>query len=69
MSNDNEDEGYVFPDEDDNLTAYTGGIAQLMISSSLMQNISKHTYIVAIDLALQFTVYSLSYIAIYPIVN
>ena len=42
MSNDSVDEGYVFPDEDDNLTSYNGGIAQLMISSSLMQNISEY---------------------------
>lgn len=41
VSNDSVQKGYVFPDEDDNLTAYTGGNARLMVSSSLLQNISK----------------------------
>ena len=41
VSNDSVDKHYVFPDEDDNLTSYTGGSAQLNISSSLLQNISK----------------------------
>lgn len=35
------DEGYVFPDEDDNLTDYNGGSAQLMVPSGLLQDISK----------------------------
>ena len=41
VSNDSVNEGYVFPDQNDNLTAYDGGIAQLMISSRLLQNIGK----------------------------
>ena len=45
VSNDSAYEGYAFPDEDDNLTAYTGGNAQLMIPSELIQNISKSTYV------------------------
>ena len=45
VSNDSVYEGYAFPDEDDNLTAYTGGNAQLMIPSELIQNISKSTYV------------------------
>ena len=43
VSNDSVNKDYVFPDEDDNLTSYTGGSAQLTISSGLLQNISKHT--------------------------
>ena len=43
VSNDSVDEGYVFPDKNDNLTAYGGGIAQLMISSQLLQNIGKYS--------------------------
>ena len=41
VSNDSVNEGYVFPDQNDNITAYDGGIAQLMISSRLLQNIGK----------------------------
>ena len=41
VSNDSVQKGYVFPDEDDNLTAYTGGNARVMVSSDLLQNISK----------------------------
>ena len=41
VSNDSVYRGYIFPDEDDNLTAYAGGNAQLMIPSGLLQNISK----------------------------
>ena len=33
--------GYIFPDEEDNLTAYTGGTAQVMVPSGLLQNICK----------------------------
>ena len=46
VSNDSVQKGYVFPDEDDNLTAYTGGNARLMVSSSLLQNISKYGLII-----------------------
>ena len=41
ISNYSADEDYVFPDEDDNLTAYVGGYAKLMIPTGLLQNISK----------------------------
>ena len=41
VSNDNSDEGYAFPDDDDDdLAHYNGGIVQLMISSDLVQDIS-----------------------------
>ena len=39
--NDSVDEGYMFPDEDDNLATYTGGNTQLIIPSDLLQDISK----------------------------
>ena len=42
VSGDSVDKDYVFPDEDDNLTAYNGGNAQLMVSIGLLQNISKN---------------------------
>ena len=32
---------YVFPDEDDDLTAYAGGNAQFTVPSGLLQTISK----------------------------
>ena len=41
VSNDSVKKGYVFPDEDDNLTAFTGGNARVMVFSDLLQNISK----------------------------
>ena len=41
LSNDTLDKGYVFPDEDDDLTAYTGGTAQVMVPSGLLQDICK----------------------------
>ena len=46
ISNNTVDKGYVFPDEDDNLTAYTGGSAQLMVPNGLLQDICKgyHNY-------------------------
>ena len=40
LTDDNTNEGYVFPDDDDDLTDYDGGIVQLMISSGLLQDIS-----------------------------
>ena len=41
ISDDNTNEGYVFPDDDDDdLTDYDGGIVQLTISSDLVQDIS-----------------------------
>ena len=46
VSNDSVQNGYVFPDEDDNVTAYTGGNAQVMVSSGLLQNISKYVHLV-----------------------
>ena len=38
---------YMFPDEDDDLTNYTGRIAHVMIPNDLLQSISKYnvTYI------------------------
>ena len=41
VSNETVDNGYVFPDEDDNLTAYTGGSAQLTVPGGLLQNIGR----------------------------
>ena len=41
ISNDSVDKEYVFPDEDDNLTAYEGGYAQVMVPSDILQNLSK----------------------------
>ena len=41
VSNDTFDKGYVFPDEDDDLTAYTGGTAEVMVPSGLLQDICK----------------------------
>ena len=32
---------YMFPDEDDDLTNYTGRIAQVMIPNGLLQSIGK----------------------------
>ena len=36
------DEGYMFPDDDDDLTEYTGGSVQLMLPSGLLQDFSKY---------------------------
>lgn len=47
ISSSNTDDGYVFPDEDDHLTKYDGGNVQLMISSGLVQNISKSSNVIA----------------------
>ena len=41
VSNDSLSKGYKFPDEDDNLTEYTGSSAQLSVSADLLQNLSK----------------------------
>ena len=41
VTNDSVHEGYVFPNEDVNLTAYNGGRVQIMVSSYTLQNISK----------------------------
>ena len=41
ISNYSVDEDYVFPNKDDNLTAYAGGHVKLMIPTVLLQNISK----------------------------
>ena len=41
MSNETFDDGYVFPDEDDDLTAYAGRSAQVMVPSGLLQRICK----------------------------
>ena len=44
VSNETFDDGYVFPDEDDDLTAYTGRNAQVMVPSNLLQEICKCLY-------------------------
>ena len=36
---------YIFPNEDDDLTNYTGGSAQVMVPSSLLQAVSKCVYL------------------------
>ena len=41
VSNGSVDKGYMFPDENDDLTTYTGGSAQLVVPSGLLQNLSK----------------------------
>ena len=41
MSNETFNDGYVFPDEDDDFTAYTGRSAQVMVPSGLLQEICK----------------------------
>ena len=41
VSNDEVDKGYMFPDDDDDLTEFTGGSVQLMVPSGLLQDISK----------------------------
>ena len=42
VSNDSVDKEYVFPNEVDNLTAYSGGSTQLVVPVGLLQNISKN---------------------------
>ena len=68
VSNDSVNKDYVFPDEDDNLKSYTGGIAQLNVPSGLLQNISKCIYCIIEQvlykvIVIIFTVY-ISYIFI-----
>ena len=41
VSNDSLTKGYKFPDDDDNLTEYTGSNAQLSVSPDLLQDLSK----------------------------
>ena len=41
VSNDSLSKGYKFPDDDDNLTEYTGSNAQLSVSADLLQDLSK----------------------------
>ena len=41
ISNDSVDNEYVFPDDEDSLTDYGGGYAQVMVPAGLLQNISK----------------------------
>ena len=41
ISNDSVDNEYVFPDDEDSLTAYDGGYARVMVPSGLLQNIRK----------------------------
>ena len=42
VSNDSVDKEYVFPNEVDNLTTYSGGSAELVVPVGLLQNISKN---------------------------
>jgi len=42
VSYDDINEGYVFPNENDNLTGYAGGRTHLMVPSGLLQDISKY---------------------------
>ena len=44
VSNDSVDKGYIFPDKNDNLSTYAGGNAQLMVPAGLLQDISKSTH-------------------------
>ena len=46
VSNDSLSKGYKFPDEDDNLTEYTGSSAQLSVSADLLQDLSKLNHFV-----------------------
>ena len=41
VSNDSVDEGYVFPDKNDNLATYTGGKSQLTITGGLLHNLGE----------------------------
>ena len=41
VSNDSLDKEYVFPDKDDDLTAYKGRSAQLTVPSGLLQDLCK----------------------------
>jgi len=45
VSDDDIAEGYVFPNENDNLTGYAGGRTHLMVPSGLLQDISKYDYV------------------------
>ena len=42
ISYDNVGTVYTFPDEDDNLTTYAGGSAQIMVPNGLLQSDGKH---------------------------
>ena len=44
LSSEDMNKGYVFPDEDDDLTDYKGESTHLMIPSSLLQDINS-TYV------------------------
>ena len=41
ISNGSVNKGYIFPDEDDDLTTYTGRSAQLLLSGDLLQDLGK----------------------------
>ena len=41
ISNGGMNKGYKFPDDDDDLTAYTGRYTQLSLSGSLLQDLCK----------------------------
>jgi len=44
LSSDDMYKDFVFPDKNDNLSTYTGGIARLMITNDILQNIGKCIY-------------------------
>ena len=41
ISNGSINKGFMFPDEDDDLTVYTGKNAQLLLSGGLLQDLCK----------------------------
>jgi len=48
VSDDDIVEGYVFPNENDDLTGYAGGSTHLMVPSGLLQDISKYDYTILV---------------------
>ena len=49
VSNESLSTGYIFPDESDNLSAYTGGSAQVMVPGGLLQNLCKYTVVLLLS--------------------
>ena len=47
VPHDNMDTMYMFPDEDDDLTNYTGRNVQVMVPNGLLQSVGKQLYIIA----------------------
>ena len=59
MSNETFDDGYVFPDEDDDFTAYTGRSAQVMVPSGLLQEICKcFCFSFIVHVCVYYTIYA-----------